>query len=742
MEDVRILVVWGLGGAGKSQLVLNYIREYRRDYTAVFWIEAGSKESIERDYVQIYQILYGRQTDKGQEVVRVEDAVPAVKRWFHSHKGRWLVVLDSADTIDNNRDKSYIDLAYFMPDTPGVHVVITSRSSTAKGITQLDAVEVAEMELLEATELFKRSAKMKEVEPDKTREIERIVKELGYLALAITLAGSYVSVTPRLWSDIESYLPEYYERRREILQRQPMRHVHWYGESVLSTWETSFEAIEKHSLAAARLLSLLAFVNFEDIFLGLFDRGGASILASAPTRVAEPSEATTSSDETWQTFLSCGQNWTVSGLESAFETLQNYSLIQWKSDQKSYTMHKLVHAWGQDRLEADRQRWLSSLALELMADAVAKDQIDPSHRLRLVPHVMASFDMFSPLHESLDKLAMALLDMIDGVIEFLFRIGRWSEAYKMQVFHFRNIEKMLGKEHPDTLTSIHKLAFVLSEQGSYKEAEQIHRQALALIETVLGKEHPHTLTSMNNLALVLSEQGSYKEAEQIHRQALALIETVLGKEHPHTLTSMNNLALVLSEQGSYKEAEQIHRQALALIETVLGKEHPHTLTSMNNLALVLSEQGSYKEAEQIHRQALALIETVLGKEHPHTLTSMNNLALVLSEQGSYKEAEQIHRQALALIETVLGKEHPHTLTSMNNLALVLSEQGSYKEAEQIHRQALASRKTVLGKEHPSTLRSMSNLASVLSKQGKHKETGEMHRQVLTFRENLKTRRSS
>ncbi len=32
-------------------------------------------------------------------------------------------------------------------------------------------------------------------------------------------------------------------------------------------------------------------------------------------------------------------------------------------------MHKLVHAWGQDRLEADRQRQLSGLALEVMADA-------------------------------------------------------------------------------------------------------------------------------------------------------------------------------------------------------------------------------------------------------------------------------------------------------------------------------------------------------------------------------------
>ncbi|KAL8719781.1 MAG: hypothetical protein Q9181_008020 [Wetmoreana brouardii] len=188
-DNARILAVYGLGGMGKSQLVLNYIQEYRRDYQAIFWIEAGSKETIERDYIQVYRLLYGRQTDAGQGIVKVEDAVPAVKRWFQGRNGRCLVVLDSADNIDNNQHESYIDLGYFMPDTPGVHVIVTSRSSTAKEITHLEAVEVAEMEASEATELFKRSAKMTEAGQDILREIGDIVKELGCLALAITLAG-------------------------------------------------------------------------------------------------------------------------------------------------------------------------------------------------------------------------------------------------------------------------------------------------------------------------------------------------------------------------------------------------------------------------------------------------------------------------------------------------------------------------------------------------------------------------
>jgi len=67
------------------------------------------------------------------------------------------------------------------------------------------------------------------------------------------------------------YLPEYRERRKHLLGAKANRQIHRYGESVLSTWETSFAAVERQSPMAARLLSLLAFLNFDDIFLALFE---------------------------------------------------------------------------------------------------------------------------------------------------------------------------------------------------------------------------------------------------------------------------------------------------------------------------------------------------------------------------------------------------------------------------------------------------------------------------------------
>lgn len=161
----------------------------------------------------------------------VQGAVPAVKRWFQGREGRWLVVLDIADTIDNDHDKSYIDLDYFVPDAPGMYFIVALRSSAVRDITHLKAVEVAEMEPSKATKLFQRSVKMMKSEPDETREIETIVRELGHLALAITLVGSYISVTPLLSSDTKIYLPEYRIRRKELLQRRAKQYVNRYGEA-------------------------------------------------------------------------------------------------------------------------------------------------------------------------------------------------------------------------------------------------------------------------------------------------------------------------------------------------------------------------------------------------------------------------------------------------------------------------------------------------------------------------------
>ena len=49
---------------------------------------------------------------------------------------------------------------------------------------------------------------------------------------------------------------------------------------------------------------------------------------------------------------------------------------------------------------------------------------------------------------------------------------------------------------------------------------------------VLGEEHPDTLTSMNNLAETLRAQGDHDGARQLQERVLEVRTRVLGEEHP------------------------------------------------------------------------------------------------------------------------------------------------------------------------------------------------------------------
>jgi tetratricopeptide (TPR) repeat protein len=100
---------------------------------------------------------------------------------------------------------------------------------------------------------------------------------------------------------------------------------------------------------------------------------------------------------------------------------------------------------------------------------------------------------------------------------------------------------------------------------------------------VLGAEHPDTLSNANNLALSLSNQGKDAEAERIQREVLGVQKRVLGTEHRSTLTSANNLASYLSKQGKYTEAERMLHAALASLQRVLGPTHPNTLQTTSSL---------------------------------------------------------------------------------------------------------------------------------------------------------------
>ena len=84
---------------------------------------------------------------------------------------------------------------------------------------------------------------------------------------------------------------------------------------------------------------------------------------------------------------------------------------------------------------------------------------------------------------------------------------------------------------------------------SAAQAIQVGEPLLADRERVLGPDHPGTMTSRDNLAAAYWAAGRAAEAIPLHERTLADRERVLGPDHPGTMASRDNLAAARTALG-------------------------------------------------------------------------------------------------------------------------------------------------------------------------------------------------
>src|SRR5260221_13896991 len=96
--------------------------------------------------------------------------------------------------------------------------------------------------------------------------------------------------------------------------------------------------------------------------------------------------------------------------------------------------------------------------------------------------------------------------------------------------------------------------YYLDDRGQYEQAERLMQRARTAKERVLGPEHPSTLSTVNNLAVLYWNQGKYEQAERLMQRALTTKERVLGPEHPDTVSTRENYTKLLQEMKKRAQA--------------------------------------------------------------------------------------------------------------------------------------------------------------------------------------------
>jgi eukaryotic-like serine/threonine-protein kinase len=311
-----------------------------------------------------------------------------------------------------------------------------------------------------------------------------------------------------------------------------------------------------------------------------------------------------------------------------------------------------------------------------------------------------------------------------------YDLGLFPEAQRELERALSLRRRVLGEEHPDTLSSMNLQAYLYEHEGKYSEAEKLFAKVLEARRRVLGEEHRDTLGSMSGLSFVYHRQGKNAQAEALSAKTLDIERRVLGEEKPQTLSTMIVLGSVYVDEGKYPQAEALNVKLLGVQRRVLGQEHPNTLSSMNNLAGVYINQGKYGQAEALLTSLLDVQRRVLGEEHPDTFRTIGNLAALFSDQGRYSQSEALFTNLLNTQRRVLGEEHPETLNNTNNLANMYWFQGKFAQAEVLYSRILEIRRRLLGEEHRQTLNTKEGLASAYDRQGKYAQAEPLFTEVV------------
>src|ERR1700722_10818126 len=393
-----------------------------------------------------------------------------------------------------------------------------------------------------------------------------IEQELGYLALAVVQAGTYI---PRFECGFGRYLEMYRERRGELLEeyKNQAQQIDDYEWTVYTTWTMSFERL---SPQAATFLKICAFLHHDGISEAIFQNAASNLANYVPDLppTNQESDYLSVAKDFMDWFRTTEGLWDTQKFLDIIIEIRSYSLIDFDPENCVYSIHPLVHAWTLTII-ADRAliRTCTQYILS-MSCSLGSGTEDYRFRRTLLPHVDAALQ--GGTNAVPDVAARLECVYMDG--------GRWKEAEKLGVLVMETSKRVLGEEHPDTLSSMGNLALTYAPQGRWKEAEVLQVSVMETRKRVLGEEHPDTLAIMGNLASTYCNQGRWKEAEVLEVSVMETRKRVLGEEHPDTLAIMDNLASTYSNQGRLKEAEVLEISVMETRKRVLGEEHPETLT--------------------------------------------------------------------------------------------------------------------------------------------------------------------
>lgn len=251
-------------------------------------------------------------------------------------------------------------------------------------------------------------------------------------------------------------------------------------------------------------------------------------------------------------------------------------------------------------------------------------------------------------------------------------------------------QELIGQHLKDQPLARARLLLAMSRTyhslGTYEQALSLAKECNSLLQKHLGEDDTETVSSLQLLGLIAQDTGDYQLARTYFENVLAKRKKRWGNEHllvAESLFSLGNITFYqpLSDEGTQfiaarrQQAETYLLEALRIRKKLHTSPHPEIGYTLASLAsLKLSEPGQDIKALGYANEAMKHFQKSGDGSIGNFIIKMIQ-ADQLRQARKFAEAEKIYIEVLASMKKHLGSKHPFTVLQMaNHVGLVNASQ--------------------------------------------------------------------
>jgi len=246
LDNSFMQILSGLGGVGKTQIVLEFLNKYGNEYDTIWWFTADNDENLV-SAVSNFVLRKGLAKETDNIIIKIDIFV----EWLENHSN-WLLIFDNVENMESIRR--------FCPmqNNNLGHIAITTRLNS-NNIENSIVIDVFDNDTATNYLLSRTGSKDEE-------NASLLAALLGYLPLALEQAAAYMVAWPNV--NFVEYVTLLTEIDLSILGSEYNEGILDYSRTVLSTWKVSMNKI--NLVSARHLLRLCAYFSSKAIDYSIF----------------------------------------------------------------------------------------------------------------------------------------------------------------------------------------------------------------------------------------------------------------------------------------------------------------------------------------------------------------------------------------------------------------------------------------------------------------------------------------